>query len=339
MTGKRVRVGMIGLGKISNAHEAGYNSIPDTCEITAMCDVNGEEAINRASKHNAKPYTRYLDLLDDPNVDMVDIIVPHLLHHEITMAALTRGKHVLVEKPIAVTSKLGWEMIQTARQSGLKFGVAENTPFIVAYQAVENLLNDNTLGDIRTVRTMIAGSEVHRIKNPNLWHGKAPYGGVILDSAVHNIYLYKWLFGGVKDVLGFATKVVPEGEMEDNALILGHLANGAEFQLYTTCTAEIPWMERLEIYGSKAGVIIDQLSQPVVKCYFGSNDIDGTAIKDVPFNPRNWKFNSMVAEVKDFVSAIIEDRPPRVDPVDAEYCVEVVEAVEQSARSGQWVSV
>ncbi|HTX78708.1 MAG TPA: Gfo/Idh/MocA family oxidoreductase [Longilinea sp.] len=339
MTDKKVRVGMIGLGGISYAHEAGYSELQDGCEIVAMCDVNEEEATNRAGMYNAKVYTRYQDLLDNPDVDMVDITVPHMLHHEITLAALARGKHVLVEKPIAVTSKLGWEMVEAARKAGVKFSVAENTPFIVAYQAVEKLLNAGTLGDIRTVRTMIAGSEVYRLKDPNLWHGKAPYGGVILDSAVHNIYLYKWLFGGVKEVLGFGTRVVPESETEDNGLIIGHLANGAEFQLYTTCTAEIPWTERLEVYGTKAGVIVDQLCNPVVKYYNGSEDIDGTVIEDVPFDPLAWKFMSMGAEIKDFVGAIIEDRPPRLDPADAVYAVEVVEAIDRSIQSKQWVTL
>jgi len=65
------------------------------------------------------------------------------------------------------------------------------------------------------VRTLIAGSEVYRIKDPTLWHGKAPYGGVILDSSVHNFYLFKWLFGGVRDVLGFASRLIPEGEVEE----------------------------------------------------------------------------------------------------------------------------
>jgi predicted dehydrogenase len=339
MTGKKIRVGMIGLGGISYAHEAGYSEVTDSCEIIAMCDINAEEATNRAGMYGAKAYTRYQDVLDNPDVDMVDITVPHMLHYEITMAALAKGKHVLVEKPIAVNSKLGKEMVESARKSGLKFSVAENTPFITAYQAVEKLLKAGTLGDIWTVRSLIAGSEVYRLKNPNLWHGKAPYGGVILDSAVHNIYLYKWLFGGVKDVMGFATRIVPESEMEDNGLIIGHLTNGAEFQLYTTCTAEIPWTERLEVYGSKGGVIVDQLSNPVVKYYFGSEDIDGTVVEDVPFDPLAWKFNSMGGEIKDFVGAIIEDRPPRLDPADAAYAVEVVEAIDRSVQSKQWVTV
>ena len=338
MAADKIRVGMIGLGAISFAHEAGYSEMGDQCQIVAMCDINEEEVNNRIGMYEgAKGYLRYQELLDNPDVDMVDIIVPHVLHYEIAKAALLKGKHVLVEKPITVKSEQGQELIDLAKKAGVKFSVAENTHFVTAYLKAEEILKQGLLGDIWTVRTLIGGSEVYRIKDPNLWYGKAPYGGVIIDSSVHNFYLFKWLFGGVKDVLGFASKLVPEGEVEDNGLIIGHLANGAEFQLNTSCTYEIPWMERVEIYGSKGGMIIDQLANPVVKYYLGSGDIDGTVVEDVPFDPLGWKFMSMVAEIKDFVTAVREDRPPRIDPADALYALKAAEAVERSIAQKQMV--
>ena len=337
---RKIRAGLIGLGAISFVHEAGFSEMGETCEIVAMCDINSEEVNNRIGMYEGcEGYTRYQDLLNNTNVDLVDITVPHEMHYEIAKAALEKGKHVLVEKPIAVKSEQGAELINLAMEKGVKFSVAENTRFVTAYQKAEEILKEGLLGEIWTVRTLIAGSEVHRIKNPDLWHGKSPYGGVILDSSVHNFYLFKWLFGGVREVLGFASKLVPEGEVEDNGLILGHLVNGAEFQLNTSCTMEIPWTERVEIYGSKGGMIIDQLANPVVKYYLGSNDIDGTTIEDVPFDPLGWKFSSMVAEIKDFVSAVTENRPPLIDPADTLYALRVVEAVDRSIETKQPVVV
>jgi predicted dehydrogenase len=335
-----IGVALIGLGSISFAHEAGFTELGDACRIVALCDVNEEEVNSRvASYEGSQGYTRYQDLLENPAVDLVDITTPHELHYPIAKAALEHGKHVLVEKPITVDSEQGAELIELARQRGLKFTVAENTRFVTAYQKAEQLLQQGTLGKILTVRSLIAGSEVYRIKNPDLWHGKAPYGGVILDSAVHNFYLFKWLFGGVRQVLGFASRLVPEGEVEDNGLILGQLANGAEFQLNTSCTFEIPWTERLEVYGDKGGLIIDQIANPVAKYYLGSDDIDGTVIEDVPFDPLGWKFTSMMDEVRDFVFAVAEDRPPLIDPLDALYSLCAVEAVLKSIQTGAPVLV
>jgi len=337
---KKVRVGLIGLGSISYSHEAGYSELGEACQIVALCDINSEEVNNRMGMYEGiKGYTSYHDLLENPDVDMVDITVPHVLHYEIAKEALEKGKHVLVEKPITVLSEQGEELIALAKYKGLMLGVAENTHFVTAYLKAEEILKQGLLGDIWSVRTLIAGSEVYRIKDPSLWHGKAPFGGVILDSSVHNFYLFKWLFGGVRDVLGFASKIIPEGEVEDNGLIIGHLANGAEFQLNTSCTFEVPWTERVEIYGSRGGMIIDQLTNPVVKYYLGSNDIDGTAVEGVPFDPIAWKFNSMLAEVSDFVHAMKEERSPRVDPEDALYALRAAEAVARSIEIKQVVTL
>ena len=340
MAANCVHVGLIGLGSISYAHEAGYAELGESCKIVALCDVHEEEVNNRIGMQpEARGYTDYRALLDDPAVDMVDITVPHVLHYEIARAALEKGKHVLVEKPITVKSEQGEELIALAKKTGRKFSVAENTHFVTAYLKAEEILRQGILGEIGSVRSLIAGSEAYRIKDPSLWHGKAPYGGVILDSSVHNFYLFKWLFGGVRDVQGFASKIIPEGEMEDNGLMLGHLANGAEFQFHTSCSFEIPWTERVEIYGSKGGMLIDQLVNPVVKYYLGSNDIDGTVVEGVPFDPMAWKFNSMIAEVGDFVHAVLEDRAPRIDPADALYALKVAEAVARSIETRQPVTV
>ena len=330
----KLRVGLIGLGSISFAHEAGFSEMGDLCEIAALCDINAEEVKSRLQMYGCcEGYTKYQDLLANPEIDLVDITTPHELHYPIAKKALERGKHVLVEKPITVHSEQGAELIALAKAKGLKFTVAENTRFVAAYQKTEEILQQGLLGDIWSVRTLIAGSEVYRIKNPDLWHGKAPYGGVILDSAVHNFYLFKWLFSGVREVLAFASKIVPDGEMEDNGLVLGHLANGAEYQLNTSCTFEIPWTERVEIYGSKGGLLIDQNVNPVAKYYMGSSDFDGTVVEDIPFDPLGWKFTSMVEEIKDFVDAVANDRAPTIDPDDALYALRAVEAVNQSLET------
>jgi predicted dehydrogenase len=340
MMQSKLRVGLIGLGSISFVHEAGFSEMGEVCQIAAMCDIHDEEVNNRTSMYEGcRGFTDYIALLDDPSIDMVDITTPHELHYPIAKAALERGKHVLVEKPITVQSEQGAELIELAKAKGLKFSVAENTRFVAAYRKAEEILQQGTLGDIWSVRTLIAGSEVYRIKDPSLWHGKAPYGGVILDSAVHNFYLFKWLFGGVREVRGFAYKIVPEGEMEDNGLILGHLANGVEFQLNTSCTFEIPWTERVEIYGSKGGLLIDQNVNPVAKYYLGSNDIDGTVVEGVPYDPLGWKWTSMVGEIKDFVAAVLNDRTPTIDPADALYALRAVEAVYQSLEGKEPVAV
>jgi predicted dehydrogenase len=133
---------------------------------------------------------------------------------------------------------------------------------------------------------------------------------------------------------------VQESDVEDHAVVAGHLASGAPFTTEYTFTAEIPWGERCEIYGSEGSLIIDQLCNPPAVYYHGACDYAGTSLPAVPYDPQRWKLASIVGGVQDFIHAIVEGRPPTVDPLDGCYTLKIVEAAYQSvAASGALIRV
>lgn len=339
MSNNKVRVGIVGTGGIAYVHEAGYTEMGDHAQIVAVCDVNEEVARERAVPYEAKVYTDYRELIADADIDLVDITVPHQWHYSIALAALEQRKHVLVEKPMALTSEQALHLINTARAMGVKFTVAENTHFVAAYREVDRWLQANALGDIRFVRTYIAGTEVARIRSQASWVGSLENQGVLLDSGVHSFYLLKWFFGGVRDIQAFANKIMPESLVDDNTITVGHLVNGAVFETTQSCIVEAPWTERLEVHGSKGSLIVDHLANPTLVHFKGANDAEGTPVADVPYEPLAWKYLSMLAEVQDFVQAIIEDRPPLIDPMYGYHAVQVVEAAYRSIAEGKAVSL
>jgi predicted dehydrogenase len=201
------------------------------------------------------------------------------------------------------------------------------------------MLQSHALGDIRFVRTYIAGSEAVRIKNAASWVGSPENSGVLLDSGVHSFYLLRWLFGGVRTIQAFASRIIPGSLVDDNSIAFGHLANGAVFESVLSCVVEAPWTERLEIHGSKGSLVIDQLTNPPVMHFQGTDDVEGTPVESVPYEPLAWKYLSIVAEVQDFARAILEDRPPLIDPMYGYYAVQVVEAAYQSIIRGRLVAM
>jgi predicted dehydrogenase len=339
MSENRVRVGMIGMGGIAYMHEAGYTDPGDFSKIEAVCDVDEALARDRAIPYAAKVYTDYHALIADPDVDLIDITVPHHLHYPIALAALKQRKHVLVEKPMAMKAEQALHLINMARTMGVKFTVAENTHFVEAYREAERMLQSNALGTIRFVRTCIAGSETVRIKSSASWVGSPENSGVLLDSGVHSFYLLRWLFGGVRDIQAFASKIIPESLVDDHTIAFGYLANGAVFECVLSCVVEAPWTERLEIHGSKGSLIIDQLANPPVIHFQGIDDVEGTPVESIPYEPLAWKYLSVVAEVQDFVRAIIEDRPPLIDPMYGYHAVQVVEAAYRSIAARNQVAI
>ncbi len=329
-------IGLIGLGSINRAHIAGYRSVPEAARIVAVCDTVASAADERAGELGATPYTDHHALLADERVDSVDVTLPHSLHHPVVRDALEAGKHVYVEKPLALEPSQCRELIELARARGLRFTVAENTRFVAAYEAVKRLLDDGALGGIRTVRTLIYGSEAERIR-ANRWIGRREEagGGVIIDAGVHSFYLLEWLFGRVRRVRATMSAVLPESQVEDNAVVSGELEDGTRFTCELTCTAELPWGERLEICGERGVVIVDQLADPVVRHYRGEHDFAPDAVAGVPHDPQGWKTTSIAAGTADFVHAVREGRPTGVDPEDGYRAVLIAHRAYESVAAGE----
>lgn len=342
MSPQKVCFGLIGLGGISRSHLNGFARTGDFAPLVAVCDRDAARAEAVAAATGAKAYTDYRELLADPAVQAIDAPLPHNLHFEVAGAALEAGKHVLLEKPMAPTVAECDALIALARKKGLTLGVSENTPFVAAYVEVERMLKAGELGDIRLVRTLIYGSEVDRLLDTTNWKGRVAgtVGGAIFDAGPHTFYLLKWLFGPVASVQAIANKLVDVSQVEDNGIVSGRLASGAIFTSEFTFTAEIPWGERLEIYGSKGSLVIDQLLDPPMVHYRSKSDT-GHAVAAVPYRPdreehdhEGWKALSIAAGVVAFARAVSEGAPAPVTPEDARDAIAVCEAAYRSVAAG-----
>jgi UDP-N-acetyl-2-amino-2-deoxyglucuronate dehydrogenase len=336
MAPARITVGLVGAGWIAPLHLAGFQEAADKAQVVAVCDLEEEKARDLAALVGAQVCTDYRRLIADPDIDLVDVLLPHHLHHPVGLAVLQARKHLLLEKPLAMTYRQALEICQTAGEAGVHFTVAENTRFVRAYIEADRLIREGKLGQITLVRTFLPANERIRLSSDDFWGKQAGCGGgVLLDSGAHTFYLLKWLFGGIEEIAAWTSQIYQVGsQVEDNADVRGRLANGAQFIGSFSFTAEIPHSERLEVYGTRGSLIIDQLVDPPAKLYADATDLDGTPVKGVEYDPLGWHYLSVVAEVQDFVDAISEDRPPAVDPLDCCYAVHVADQAYASARSG-----
>jgi predicted dehydrogenase len=333
---RTLRIGLAGLGGISRAHLAGYAQSEGRAEVVAVCDRDAERAQRVAGELGARASTDLGDLLADDDVDAVDLTLPHDVHFAAASAALAAGKHVLVEKPLALTSDECRRLIAAAHSAGRTLGVAENTRFVRAYVAVKALLDAGAIGMPRLVRTLISGSEVRRLRDGALWKGRraGSGGGTIIDAGPHSFYLLRWLLGELETVRAFSHKLVAESEVEDHAVVAGRLASGALYTTEYTFTAEIPWGERLELYGSEGSLIVDQLARPPAVHFRGAGDVAGEPLADVPYAPETWKRDSIAAGVVDFVGAVLDGREPAVRAEDGLHGVLVAERAYASIAAG-----
>jgi predicted dehydrogenase len=336
MPGIKLRVAILGAGLIAPNHAAGFQEVPDLAQVVAVCDINRDNAENLSALFDARLCTDYHEIFTDPAIDLVDVLLPHHLHYSVAMEVIAARKHLLLEKPVAMTYKQSMEIYAAAKKTGIYFGVAENTRYIRAYIEAEKIIQAGKLGHITLVRTFLPANERIRLSSDDFWGKRlAQGGGALIDSGPHTFYLLKWLFGGIKELVAFTSQLYKvNSEVEDNADVRGRLVCGADFLSSFTFTAEIPHSERLEVYGTTGSLIIDQLTNPPVKFYAEPVDFDGTPIEGLDYDPMGWHYFSIVEEVKDFVRSTVEGRPPTIDPLDCCYAVKVIEKAYESVNSG-----
>ncbi|MGW4407374.1 Gfo/Idh/MocA family protein [Nonomuraea sp. NPDC004702] len=339
-------VGIAGLGLISKTHAAAYQRMSDVVDLVAGCDVDPGAASAFTAEFGAKTYTGLQDLIEDPRVDVVDLILPHHLHHDAAMAVLDAGKHLILEKPVAPTYEQSVAIQRRAAEAGVHFMVAENSRYIAAYQAVHRLLSEGAIGEVIHARTYLRSNEKAHLSMPGYWRTQYKLGGgLVMDTGAHSFYLLKWLLGEFEELTGVSRKVFPlDNEIEDTAEVYGRMRSGAHFSCGFTSVSEVPHSERLELYGTEGGILVDQMSAPVVKIFRGQHDYQGEAVAGVPFgpdawHPGGWHYESVITEVTDYVRALVEGRPPLIDSGDTVYAMRVVEAAYESIQSGKTVTV
>lgn len=152
-----VRVGIIGCGKIAQVrHIPEYEANPNA-EVVALYDVDHDRACELAEHHGATAYNSLDDLLDDPDIDAVSVCTSNATHAEATIKALRAGKHVLCEKPMAVTLEECEQMVTAAevaaKVSGAKLMIDQNQRFAKAHIRAKELLDAGRIGRVLTFRT------------------------------------------------------------------------------------------------------------------------------------------------------------------------------------------
>jgi predicted dehydrogenase len=353
---RKIGIGMIGLGGAGGwGHYPGYIEIPEEAKIVALCDNVPARIEAKSRQTGAKTYTEYEKLLADPDVEAVDITLPHYLHAKVALAAIEAGKHVIVEKPFTITVEEADAVISAAKRKGVKLMVAENTRFVEAYEVARKMLDQDLIGRICYAEAYIGGNEVPRLRDPSGWNGKASLagGGVIMDSAVHSFYLLRWMVGKMKTVSAFTTKFMDELpiDTETNAVAIFKFENGALGHVANSETTEHPWTEQLQLVGVNGSLVIDMLAERPLQLYStkrrSGNQTTGwtpygSGSWEEPFiyhSALEWKTKSMRREVQHFVRCIAQDTQPWVTGEDGREDVRVAVKCYESASTGRPVEI
>ncbi len=224
-----VRVAIVGCGRISDLHVLGYRG-RDDARIVAVCDSQRKRAREKAKAWGVeRVYTDYKQLLADPHIDLVELLLPHHLHAPMTVAACRAGKHVSVQKPMALTVAEADQMITAAQQAGVVLRVYENFRFYPPYVRAKEMIDAGEIGEPQMIRMHVnTGTGDTGWKVPLsawLWRfdeKRCGGGPLVFDHGYHLFSLAHYLMGEVKRVYAWIDRspVVPTKYVDAPATIM-----------------------------------------------------------------------------------------------------------------------
>ncbi|MEX0800766.1 MAG: Gfo/Idh/MocA family oxidoreductase [Dehalococcoidia bacterium] len=339
------RVGIVGSGFVASLHAQALQQAPDA-EVVAAASPSAEHAFVFARTFGIPhAFIDYRDMLVGDLVDAITVACPNDLHFEVTRAAAAAGKHVLVDKPLAVNLSQCDAMIQACREANVILMYGENLCFAPKYVRARQLAEEGALGDVYYVRQLECHNGPH---SPWFWDVERSGGGVLMDMGCHSIAVCRWLFGNAR---------VESVSAELGTFVHGGLTKGDDHSLVTMRfagggigLAENSWArpggldDRAEVYGTKGLTIADLSRGSALTTYsepgygFAMEKSSGT---------RGWTFSGFEevwsegfqAEMAHFVQCVREGERPLLTGEDGRAVMEIICAAYRSARTGRHVSL
>ncbi|MCS7223653.1 MAG: Gfo/Idh/MocA family oxidoreductase [Armatimonadetes bacterium] len=257
MVNGKFGVGIIGCGVIATAHAAAYKQFPNDCELIAVADVRREPA-EKLMRQFSIPhfYSDWKDLLSDDRIDIVSICTPHHLHFPMTVAAAQSGKHVLCEKPMAITVGEAHEMIQACRNNHVRLSIASER-----FNPRHRFIKEQVMPELGPISFSWLVDFYYRdtaYYAAAAWRGNwaKSGGGVCANQAIYTWDMWQWFLGGVQYAYGYWGNILhPTIEVDDIAFGLVTFTDGSYGKfLATTCWDWDPQKAGLRIFGEK-GVV------------------------------------------------------------------------------------
>ena len=256
---QRTKVAILGAGFITDIHMESYHRFIPEAEVVAVYARNPAKAKAFAEKYKIPAWFDDIDaIINESGCEVVDICLPNFLHATATLKAAAAGKHIIIEKPLAVTLEEADEMISACKKAGVKLMYAEELCFAPKYERVRQLVKEGAIGEV----FMLKQSEKHSGPHSDWFYDvQLSGGGVLMDMGCHAIAWFRWMLNNppIKSVYASMSTVLHRHRTqgEDNSVVIIEFENGV------TAVAENSWAkhggmdDKSEVYGTGGVVYAD----------------------------------------------------------------------------------
>ncbi len=342
---KKTKVAILGSGFIASIHLESYKRFVHDAEVVAVYARDVDKAKSFAEAHGIGEFYSDIDqLLAQCECEIIDICLPNYLHYEACIKSARAGKHVIIEKPLALTLEQADEMIAVCQEHNRKLMYAEELCFAPKYERIKALIEADAFGKIYMLKQAEKHSGPH-----SRWFYEPEYagGGVMMDMGCHGLAWMRWVLGGnpkIKSVYATMQTVMHDTTSEDNSLTIVEFENGV------TGVAENSWAkhggmdDHIEVYGDK-GVSYADLFRGNSALTYSLDGYDYAMEK--AGSSQGWTFTvfeeafnqGYPQELMHFVECVREDKTPKVTGEDGRAVLEMLYAAYQSAGIGAKVNL
>lgn len=322
-----MKVAVLGCGGLGNVHAGIYSKL-DGVELTGLCDIKIEFANALSKKTGAPTFQSFEQMLAEAEFDAISITLPSYLHKEYTLLAAKAKKHVISEKPIALTLEDAKEMIDCCEENGVRLFVGHVVRFFPEYVNMKQTIDQGTIGRPAVAHASRIGPHPGETKD---WYKDATKsGGVITDLMIHDLDFLRWSLGEINTVYAMGHT----SEHLDYALVTLQFSNGAVANVESNWGFPGPFHTKAEIAGSDGLIAANSLKSSSLQIHKAATS-ENSSFVTVPESPG---FRSPYElELEHFITCIKTGSEPIVTANDAYKALELAQAAKESIRTGKAV--
>ena len=330
---------IIGCGAIAEMHATAIKGLSNATLYGAF-DTRAESAQRFAEKHGCVVFPTIEEMLACPQVDIVSICTPSGLHAKLAIQAAKAGKHIIVEKPMAITREQLDEMVATTEKYGAKVEVITQLRFAPSICKAKQAIDEGRLGKILLADFSGKFYRSEEYYAQGGWRGTWAMdgGGALMNQGVHGVDLIQYLMGGVTSVTALCRTQARQIETEDSAYLLVEYANGAIGSIHSTTVAAPGYPRIIRISGTKGTIVLEE---DEIKTWDVEGETMETGVTDsrAASDPMAFSHQFHQMQFADLIDAIEKDRAPLVDVYEGKKPVDIILAAYESSKIGKRVEI
>jgi len=331
-----MRIGLVGSGSMGHAHAPSWKLLKNIgAELVGVVSNRADSTLAFAQQYGLRAYDSLQALIDD--VDILDICTPTNLHRQMTEQAAQAGKHVICEKPMALSIEDARAMIDICDGAGVHLYIAHVVRYIAHYRLAKQRIDEGKIGKPCVIRLSRAGYQPRK-KSDNWFVDEARSGGMMLDLMVHDYDYARWIGGSVQRVYARSVRGVTPDAAGDYALVTLRFVDGAIAHIEGGW-AYPPGFFRTAMDIAGTDGVIEYLSDRAQSLHTHLANPPEIEADEVAVPAAKAADSPFTAQLRNFYNAIVHDEAPLVTAQEALLALEVGLAALESAKTGKPVTL